>query len=523
MGTFARSVSPLILNRLYPPLSTSDPSSLESLLEGPLGPRLQIIMSKWNDSAITTEHADKLIEAVVQEHNSKQAISALPNEILSMIFTHCIVERVDVASSLEWGSPYGWLDVMLVCRWWRRVALSDPALWSHIVDRFHLPDSLPDLAFRYVSLPTIERQLLRSKRYPISAELTVDGTPESRAVLTGISHPRVKDRLRDLTLYIYCPLYARGVPPEIWDSSIRRLSVKSVTLISPPSFLDPAREGLTRMDSLSTLNITLSVDHFILRPNLKRLEIWFSFYRSWGSDATPLADLLQILAKLPNLETLWLSKCLGAPEIATEAERLCEPVQLTSLKELKLADRPDGISQILRHLSFPSSTSLELRVEPADNKPISFGSIGQQLHEALANVRGPSKEVYLAPATIRSAKIQVKLDQIVLSTYDRSLCDFPLHALKPKTIITVPADACVLQRISPKLPMALPAKLQELVPSSGLSALSKPIFWISDFQWDSASSANEKYMCQFLEQHSGIVLDVAEEKLTIASLFELIG
>lgn len=485
-------------------------------------------MSKWNDGNINTEHADKLISVVIQKHNTKQAIFTLPTEMLSMIFTHCIVERADVAGSLEWGSPYGWMDVILVCRWWRKVALGDPALWSHIVDKFHLPDCFPDVVFRHVSLPTIERQLMLSKRHPLSAELTADGTPSSRAILTGISRPRVRDRLRDLTLYVYHPLNARGVPPEIWESGIRRLTLKSVTTISPPAFLDPARGGLVHMDSLSTLNINLSVDHFILRPSLKHLCLWFSWNRPWRSDFKPLADLLLIIEKLPNLETLWLSKVVGDPKPIPEDNK---PIELANLRELKIADCPEAIIQILRHLSFPPTTQLELKLEVDETSSNPLDSVGHQLQETLEGLHfGPSKRPYLTTTTIKSTRLEVMDDRIAFTTYTDPLHDFPLHALKTKVIITIPMLLNVLvgnEQAYAQPSLILPlgeSTLREIISTSDLSVESRLVFWISRFdQGEILSAAHENRLLEFIRQRGGTLVDTKNDILSFVSLMDFIS
>ncbi|TBU63483.1 hypothetical protein BD310DRAFT_916468 [Dichomitus squalens] len=92
-------------------------------------------------------------------HNARVAISRLPNELLSEIFT-CLVR--DHNSHIEdahdtydrvYGTRLQWIRTTHVCYAWREVALATPRLWSFIsVTRRAAVEAGPSLYLYGVSL-----------------------------------------------------------------------------------------------------------------------------------------------------------------------------------------------------------------------------------------------------------------------------------------------------------------------------------------------------------------------------------
>jgi len=83
-----------------------------------------------------------IVDRIQDLYNSSQPVNHLPPEILAHIF-----EAVQICWNLTLR-PFGketkraneWLRVTHVCRYWRRVALSTPSLWTNIVLSQHVTD-----------------------------------------------------------------------------------------------------------------------------------------------------------------------------------------------------------------------------------------------------------------------------------------------------------------------------------------------------------------------------------------------
>ncbi|TFY75636.1 hypothetical protein EWM64_g8374 [Hericium alpestre] len=291
-----------------------------------------------------------LVTLTVARVNDLSITARLPAEVLTHVFsvlTECDPPSSEPLKGDRFGdkASLGWITATHVCRRWRHMALSAPALWTNI--------GAPPTG------PWMNEMLARSKQVPFafSACITRDHKI-CDAVLKAVSADYMS-RLKDLRL--------SGEERE-WSEDIEEL--------------DPGSLGERRLGVLANLNHpapmleSLTLDaiikilplHIFARtaPRLRRFTIreckgvhWDAPYLRNLTDLQldiagdlSLAKLLAVLKESPLLENL---RAVGRNTVS--GERLpCGNVPLLSLKTLVLHSWADtSCMEFLSSLTIPSA------------------------------------------------------------------------------------------------------------------------------------------------------------------------
>ncbi|KAJ7475771.1 hypothetical protein FB451DRAFT_256355 [Mycena latifolia] len=279
--------------------------------------------------------------------NSVQPINRLPPELLSHIFSEIQVRLpsflplppcgIHDYNNLDWRE---WLFLLQVCRHWRGVIASSPALWSTVCSstnpleflrRSHGADLTVYLGVRYRDFPSSLMDALaphtsRFKEFHMLAE-----GPEGVLKLRLFSSPA--PRLESLTIEV---------------AEQRDLS----------SALPPIFAG--RMPKLRQL----ALGYFTSWPkgyfhNLSALCLYNQKENSWPSTS----EFLDFLESSPRLEELALVR--GGPMRSPGADLAPLPgryIPLKRLQRLNIGEWPSAliVSRFLSHLRLPRKTELYL-------------------------------------------------------------------------------------------------------------------------------------------------------------------
>ncbi|KAJ7821175.1 hypothetical protein B0H14DRAFT_2831818, partial [Mycena olivaceomarginata] len=177
---------------------------------------------------------------MVQQWRHDHSILAFPNEIMEEIFLRCLPVYSDsIYSDNYWSNASSSnplrapMLLLHVCREWRSIALSTPALWDHL----HLKHDLPDVFFEGSDLEKFLRDwLARASARPLS--LFLEGETYGRRGLTSY-HPQ-------------STFFARPVPQindiaQMWQYPEDALDfplLRNLSLISPDEYMgNVALEG----------------------------------------------------------------------------------------------------------------------------------------------------------------------------------------------------------------------------------------------------------------------------------------
>ncbi|KAF6744422.1 hypothetical protein DFP72DRAFT_1177014 [Ephemerocybe angulata] len=297
--------------------------------------------------------------AIKYYQNTLAPINCLPPEILSTVFL-IVAERTQLQLKLGYRpGPYvdmAWLPCTTqVCRRWREIALSCPALWSHI------SFATPELT---------ELMLLRSKNTPISVMFEVAGeNGYPRHILDALSQSH---RLKSIEL--------QGSPTDWGFGFTRTPRMNIAAILLHCSVSMPILESL-RLRDQHWRGFKFPGGSFPDgAPALKYLEALGCEISSWrdlplgtnlttlhlethpGAPRPTIEELHSCLDRVPSLLSLHLTSFL--PIDFEDNPRLSERLDLTpvlpQLKEMRLVDYVRPILTFLRAFYIPPSTSLEI-------------------------------------------------------------------------------------------------------------------------------------------------------------------
>ncbi|TFK23070.1 hypothetical protein FA15DRAFT_621556 [Coprinopsis marcescibilis] len=300
------------------------------------------------------------------QRNELSPISQLPAEIICRIFLFC--EQI-----MPWRGSNGqghWFQLTQVCRYWRAVSLGCAQLWSHI----------------YVnSSPWTKAMVERSKHTPISIE-SWSGNLNSAAEAS--LHDILKThtyRLKSLSLSASSSnsleklvAQLRQPAPILHSLTVTNQGYNGVVLEIP---VDLFGEGAPSLRQLSLKGSQLSWSSPWL-TGLTRLEYSTDTHGRRSQPETPPTpqQFLQALENMPALTHLDLEM-----NVSNFASTNLEPITLSSLQHLHLKGALSGIAGVLRHLSFPSTTTLNL------NGSISSTELSSQLAPNLVSALRSSR------------------------------------------------------------------------------------------------------------------------------------
>ena len=275
--------------------------------------------------------------------NALAPISLLPPEVLSRVF-HFILppvlqhpgeQRLDLIRATH------------VCRLWRQVALGDSSLWARI-------SGAP------IGTEWISEMLVRAMNAPLDISLHVGrSNPEVLIMLSShLSHSR------ELRLFGMSEFYFesfRGIfSQEAPTLELLKLCVSSTF---PITFRE--LDGTTLFKGRAPKLRTLSLIHIIIpwslipRGRLKKLEISLNDESSIFNVPLlgDLNQLVDLLVDCPELEVLNFRGCL--PSQPTQFPH-GQTIHLSRLSRLSLSGLSSRITNLLKMLKFPASTTLQL-------------------------------------------------------------------------------------------------------------------------------------------------------------------
>ncbi|TFY69504.1 hypothetical protein EVG20_g3136 [Dentipellis fragilis] len=297
--------------------------------------------------------------ALHTQRNALQPIARLPPEVLSSIF-HLVANTEQPYPRTRpypplYGSPgsLGWILLSHVCRSWRAVALRDTALWANSMCA--LPSATAEFLRRAHTAPlTIRHDFGRYRhksRVLQAVLLALEHLPRTRELRIR-ANKRILERLADA-------LHDKPAPAleslELALAADARIGFFYET-VRLPTHLLTASPCLRR---LVLENCRLPWDSELLR-NLTHLEVRLVVFSVPDLMLPTTTQLLTVLARCPELQTLALIDSLPEVPDDTPLKPAPQPVHLSALTRLTLAGKPLACANLVQNLRFPSTATLEL-------------------------------------------------------------------------------------------------------------------------------------------------------------------
>lgn len=266
----------------------------------------------------------------------------IPEELWLKIFQlHIMTWKSEAAEGDDRPTRgyYGWMPSILhVCRYWRKIALDAPTLWTDIA--ILRPESL--------------RALLEWSK---EATLVVDALhtacidlEQLRAMLELVLlHSR---RIRELSLDVSHPGLGNFMKRHIFSRLVTlHLQSLSETDHSLLPFIAEGDDACPRLETLVIASCSLSPFRPLLRLCLKTLVVTHDSELTWP-------DMLDCLVNTPALETL------AVDVIRTVRPAPLRPiVPLARLHHLRIKGCGSEPAALLSHLTVPADATTELSVQ----------------------------------------------------------------------------------------------------------------------------------------------------------------
>ncbi|KAJ6464780.1 hypothetical protein C8R47DRAFT_68080 [Mycena vitilis] len=273
------------------------------------------------------------------ERNSTAPFFLLPNELLAQIFGVI----ADPGPHITISVLPALRKLMLVCKWWRDVALSTHGLWSkiathwwspawgfhtHMVRSGNVPLKINARQFDSCTFPT----LIFDNSYRL-ASLHLTATPL-----------HLLDFIQEMRNHKFPLLHSLHLLPEYLNKSETEEEMADASL--PSALFDGC------MPRLCQLSLTFVAAPWHSLPPLQSLVL----VGGMKTTTTPIEwrVLLDILRASRTLHTLKLDF------IMTDGIRECRPVDLPHLELLHVEDSSERCENLLFSLTFPATMRLEL-------------------------------------------------------------------------------------------------------------------------------------------------------------------
>ncbi|KAK7054003.1 F-box domain-containing protein [Favolaschia claudopus] len=324
--------------------------STAALLDAALRRRISELTSRIDLLRQTLEDAEGLLDTLKRQLNSlNDPVLALPPEITSEIFVHCLPtdRTADVVNVCE--AP---LLLTHVCRAWRHIAISLPALWTTFNVTLKDSDDLPRLS--YIAQIWLKRAKTCPLSMRIAGALQYNKTFRSFAKLFQ-NH---SSRIRSLELYTGgkdLDILQSRLSDDLDLTSLQKLFVRlsddydttgegTIEMFASapnlheaviknilPSFLILPWQQLTTL-TVEMLTMTCSLDILKLTPNL------INCYLSAVFDMEdPIQETANPRLSWPNLQHLILFKTTNL-ELPSSAHILFDFVTLPALQTLEISE-----------------------------------------------------------------------------------------------------------------------------------------------------------------------------------------
>ncbi|KAJ7190736.1 hypothetical protein GGX14DRAFT_579537 [Mycena pura] len=258
-------------------------------------------------------------------------VLTLPPEISSEIFRHVapkFAPNIPNIGACSFQKYYWPLQLASVCRAWRAIALSTPALWSVIAI---FGDSTRDFE------QLLRLWLARARSLPLDLYISLTLDPVSHTILSILAP--YASQWRHVSLESFSPF---TLPVHLFPGPLRLLESLKVIVLQPhdatlaPSSLDAPR--------LRELFITFPFTVF--RTGLPLTQL--TTFRVVGS----LSPVFEVLALAPNLESLCLT-------ILSQGATPPSPLTLPHLCTLEFLDNPSMVAA-LDFLILPALENLKV-------------------------------------------------------------------------------------------------------------------------------------------------------------------
>lgn len=306
---------------------------------------------------------EEAVRDLKSQRNTLAPIAKLPPELLSKIFLFCAA-----ACASKYKQSLAWIKVSHVSKHWRAVAIGCPNLWSSVV---------------FFSGSWAHEMLRRSKMAPliIKADLTLMTPKMIATVQNALKHiTRVTDLHFTASSGTMDKLLGNleHAAPLLQTLSISHTypsyHYKNERYVFPDTFL---KGDAPKLEKLELVGCSIPWNSTIFH-NLTHLKIFDT-----GAQFCPSLDqLVEALDKMPKLECLDLTDCL--PILPVDAISVSAPlrvVELPRLQQLKLCSQTLESANVLNHISFPASVTVNLVCRGSDASDSDFSS----LVPALAN------------------------------------------------------------------------------------------------------------------------------------------
>lgn len=309
----------------------------------------------------------KALVSVQTIRNCFAPMNRLPPEILGHIFRDVRDSREDTYKTRCFGlrsqAPGPLDNVMLVCRHWRKIASTNPRLWSFVKVSLDRPLVRQDPGCKRIKY-SHALNFLRSGDVPLAVELDMDRISTAFVEF----HPRLRHivrhahRIQNLRLFISWK----------YSNQLRDLNY----LMSPPCFpsLDVIQVTLYEASSFET-DVAQPIHFFRHQYSPRVRTVFVHVYKGWLSGSlctlqhlciheqsftnTNLARFLQVLAENPRLEDLAISKVLHVgSEQWSPSQIHWDKVYMPNLKRLIIKGSDPSIYDVIHTaLSLPLTTA----------------------------------------------------------------------------------------------------------------------------------------------------------------------
>lgn len=379
-------------------------------------------------------HKNQVIQKT-RELNKLVTIARLPPELLTEIFLHYAAV---IRSSFSYyasgifgsGAMHGprskrWIRIAHVCHHWREVALGSPRLWSEFsVDR----------------LDWTTEMLSRSKKAPLHLTVLALHNVSEALKLALKELPRIESLVFKMcSMDSVTNQLQLGTEAPLLKSLAIASNRPSLMSIAPDAQILFDKVDLPRLTHLELQDTRISWHNPIFKSTLTHLH-----FRSSDSlyeyQSASIHCVLRALESMPALQTLELKGVL--PSLPDDAPPLIDDhaLNLPQLQTLVLAAPAKTSAFILRHVSFPATTTLQL--ECSDYRPSEVAHLFPVLSSKFRPDSGDG--AIIAPL------LSLSVSELSLKAWTQ---EYPMDVLDPAHAVPPPAKAkaklCItLTRIS---------------------------------------------------------------------------
>ncbi|KAJ1308170.1 hypothetical protein OPQ81_003886 [Rhizoctonia solani] len=317
------------------------------------------------------ELAKKLAGRSMNASSSLVPIHKLPSEILVRIF------KLALSNNCHYHESQKIHVLTSICAYWRQVACSSPALWTHIDLLVRIAPSLP---------PQFNHAKAYAKRampLPLEIHITDEYLPTGDISTTLASFvASIAPRVASLTINSRHPHHFQPTLSELFNNCSPGV-LKALTtdiLMGDTIFLNPEDANQRRLDRRKWLGITSKERFNEVFLGITTLQLG-SMYPSWASNAyhgltelrltrrggCPNIAEFQLVMALRNSPGLRIFEC--AIQLTEEPWKLDGPINPVPLGDLEVVNlgenEPADVEMIVRWLA-PGPKPLQLLVSDAD-------------------------------------------------------------------------------------------------------------------------------------------------------------